>query len=47
MASIAGPRPDRRPIVPRKIVRNILYTLALVIMLFPVVAFFYWMLLIS
>ncbi len=47
MASIARSRSDRRPVMSRKVVRNILYTLALVVMLFPVVAFFYWMLLIS
>jgi len=47
MASIARPRSDRRPVMSSKMVRNILYTLALVVMLFPVVAFFYWMLLIS
>ncbi|MDQ6604616.1 MAG: carbohydrate ABC transporter permease [Chloroflexota bacterium] len=47
MASIARSRSDRRPVMSRKVVRNIFYTLALVVMLFPVVAFFYWMLLIS
>lgn len=47
MASITRSRSAGQRIISRRVTRNVLYTLALVVMLFPVVAFFYWMLLIS
>jgi len=47
MAAVARPQPTRRRVAPRAIVRAVLFTLVLVVMLLPVILFFYWMLLIS
>ncbi len=47
MASVARSPAARRAVPPQKIVRTVLFVLVLVVMMLPVFAFFYWMLLIS
>jgi multiple sugar transport system permease protein len=47
MATVASPRSARHAPAARTVVRAALFALALLLMMLPIIAFFYWMLLIS